>query len=77
MATEVSALPMHTRDEQCTLDEFDVCRECGVWHGEPCIECEGRGFHNDGCPSCDCWGGEEHPNCDEPEGRHPVYDEWR
>lgn len=45
---------MHTTDEQCTVDqETDCCRECGVYHGEICPECFGRGFHGTGCPLSD------------------------
>jgi len=42
--------PPHVRDEDCTLDANDMCVVCGVWHGEPCFECGGRGFHRVGCP---------------------------
>ena len=38
----------HTKDNHCTLVE-DTCIECGVYHGEPCPDCEGRGFHNENC----------------------------
>ncbi len=42
---------MHERDTDCTLDpETNVCRECGVFHGDPCPRCSGRGFHEPGCP---------------------------
>lgn len=41
--------PNHTRDEQCDVDpETFECRDCGVYHGDPCA-CGGRGFHRDGC----------------------------
>lgn len=40
----------HSRDEDCDVDpESDCCRLCGVYHGDPCPECRGRGFHVDGC----------------------------
>ena len=43
-------MPTHTRDSDCTLDPLtDTCHDCGVHHGEPCPECEGRGFH---APKC-------------------------
>jgi hypothetical protein len=41
---EVRAL--HTKDEECDVDPAtDLCRGCGVHHGEPCPVCAGRGFH--------------------------------
>lgn len=40
---------MHTKDEDCTLDENDTCIICGVAHGDPCPECGGRGFHRENC----------------------------
>jgi hypothetical protein len=40
----------HTKDADCTVDPTtDSCRECGVYHGDPCPACDGRGFHVDGC----------------------------
>lgn len=39
----------HERDEDCTLDANDVCIRCGLYHGDPCPLCEGRGFHKPGC----------------------------
>lgn len=40
----------HTKDSDCTVDpETQCCIYCGVWHGEECPECKGRGFHNEGC----------------------------
>ena len=26
-----------------------MCRVCGVEHGDPCPDCNGRGYHADGC----------------------------
>jgi len=43
----------HTTDRDCTLDHNDICVECGVWHGDPCPSCGGRGFHLDSCPEMD------------------------
>lgn len=40
---------MHTTDTDCTLDDTDTCTVCGVTHGDPCPECGGRGYHNEGC----------------------------
>ena len=39
----------HTIDEDCTLNDNDVCIICGVHHGEPCPECDGRGYHQGDC----------------------------
>lgn len=39
----------HTKDEDCTLGPDDCCTMCGVYHGEPCPQCDGRGFHREGC----------------------------
>lgn len=36
---------MHSRDSDCTLDATDTCTACGVYHGDPCPDCGGRGFH--------------------------------
>jgi hypothetical protein len=41
----------HTRDEDCTLDAHGSCIACGVYHGDRCDCCGGRGFHRDNCPS--------------------------
>lgn len=42
--------PTHSRDSDCTVDPAtDCCVECHVLHGDPCPDCEGRGFHADGC----------------------------
>lgn len=40
----------HTKDADCTVDpKTDLCAECGVYHGDPCIDCGGRGFHKQEC----------------------------
>lgn len=40
----------HHKDEDCDVDpDDDLCRECGVYHGEPCPKCGGRGFHRRVC----------------------------
>ena len=61
--------PNHTRDEDCTVDPADdCCIECGVYHGDPCPACDGRGFHREACPDlCPVCGGvcegyEPHPD---------------
>jgi len=41
--------PNHTQDEDCTLDDTGTCICCGVYHGDPCAECGGRGYHRPGC----------------------------
>ena len=41
----------HSIDAHCDVDpETDLCRICGVHHGDPCIDCDGRAFH---LPNCD------------------------
>lgn len=50
----------HNRDSDCTLEPHDaategaLCIGCGVMHGDPCIDCGGRGYHNQPCAWCDC-----------------------
>ena len=43
----------HAHDSDCTVGEDGCCEDCGVSHGDPCDECDGRGFHNDGCSEID------------------------
>lgn len=43
----------HTQDSDCTLNSFDCCTVCGVFHGDPCPECTGRGFHKENCSESD------------------------
>ncbi len=43
--------------------------ECGVWHGDPCQECEGRGFHREGCSLSDEEGPVPSYACETPECR--------
>ena len=42
----------HTKDADCTVDpETLLCQGCGVYHGDPCEQCGGAGFHrSDDCP---------------------------
>lgn len=48
----------HVKDSDCTLNpETNECIECGVLHGDPCLDCGGRGFHKEGCPGMDPEGG--------------------
>lgn len=35
----------HEQDADCTLGADDVCTGCGVYHGDPCPHCKGRGYH--------------------------------
>jgi hypothetical protein len=46
----VCAPVYHTKDSDCTLDADGSCIDCGVYHGEPCDVCGGRGFHVAECP---------------------------
>lgn len=40
----------HHTDSDCTLNPADdCCIDCGVYHGEPCPGCGGRGFHVGPC----------------------------
>jgi len=40
----------HERDADCEVDpRTDSCRACGVYHGDPCPACGGRGFHVPDC----------------------------
>ncbi len=47
----------HKSDEDCArflpTDGFGECRRCGVGHGDPCNECDGRGFHKPDCTRID------------------------
>ncbi len=49
----------HSRDEHCVLDETNTCTICGVYHGDPCPSCGGRGYHYPECPESDA--GKETP----------------
>lgn len=45
----------HACDEDChpflhgEEDEHQECSVCGVSHGDPCPECDGRGYHDPDC----------------------------
>lgn len=52
MATTVRP---HTTDADCTLDRFDGCTECGAYHGDPCPQCGGRGYHAASCCPFATW----------------------
>lgn len=40
----------HWIDTDCTVDpQTDTCEVCGVYHGDECGLCGGRGYHNPGC----------------------------
>jgi hypothetical protein len=39
----------HNEDADCTLDVSDSCTVCRVFHGDPCPDCGGRGFHKETC----------------------------
>lgn len=40
---------LHLVDADCTLDADDTCTGCGVFHGDPCVECGQRGYCAVGC----------------------------
>jgi hypothetical protein len=42
---------MHERDEDCSVNQDNVCDECGAAHGEQCPHCLRRAFHLAGCPA--------------------------
>lgn len=75
--------PIHTTDEQCDVDPAtDCCRVCGVYHGDPCADCGGTGFHHCRPSPCGLCGDSycgtveccEQPGCEcscgAPEGRY-------
>jgi len=39
----------HARDSDCNLNQDDVCRDCGVYHGDECPSCGQRGYHAPDC----------------------------
>jgi hypothetical protein len=52
--------PRHVTDEQCRAAFREgggrpgqvaswTCPECGVYHGDACPFCDGRGFHRPAC----------------------------
>ena len=43
----------HTTDTDCaaTIGIDDTCHVCHVYHGDPCPDCGGRGYHAADCPS--------------------------
>ncbi len=40
----------HDQDEHCVLGDDDLCLICGTYHGDPCTECGGCGFHRRTAP---------------------------
>ena len=53
---ETDASGRHEDDTDCAPflppddgTEVQTCPLCGVGHGDPCVRCGGRGFHNPGC----------------------------
>lgn len=46
----------HNQDSDCTVDADGNCDGCGVWHGAPCPECRGTGYHKPGCVESDATG---------------------
>lgn len=64
----------HERDSDCILGSDHTCIECGVWHGDKCPDCGGRGFHDsdcerreDACPECKYLPPRHAPGCSENE----------
>lgn len=50
-AVFVPSIDPHTYDFQCTVDRRTrCCAACGIQHGDACLGCGGRAFHNPGCP---------------------------
>lgn len=40
----------HETDADCAMFLIDdTCTECGVYHGDPCPGCGGRGYHVASC----------------------------
>ena len=39
----------HQQDSDCDVDAYGDCILCGVHHGDPCVECHGKGFHTADC----------------------------
>ncbi len=49
-AANPAAPKLHETDADCTIDPItNECTICGAWHGDPCLECHGTGFHKPGC----------------------------
>jgi hypothetical protein len=49
-------IPTHTKDSDCQpfIDPLtDTCIVCHVTHGEPCPECQQRGYHKPDCSLSD------------------------
>jgi hypothetical protein len=41
---------IHQQDTDCTVDgSTNLCLVCGVEHADPCLVCQGRGFHKPEC----------------------------
>ena len=52
-----STQPEHTSDADClaadSIDATNTCTICGVYHGDPCPDCNGRGYHDRDCNHVD------------------------
>lgn len=59
LASRSEGITPHRRDTDCVLDETNTCVVCGVWHGDRCLCCGGRGYHWPECPESDA--GKEAP----------------
>ena len=40
---------LHVQDEDCRVGHDGTCLLCGVYHGDACPNCGGRGFHRAIC----------------------------
>lgn len=66
----------HTQDSDCTIDQVTgMCIFCGVYHGAPCLDCGGRGFHTDDC-LLEVRTFEEQPINDDPPKKAPTFTEF-
>jgi Ni,Fe-hydrogenase I small subunit len=50
----------HSRDEECTVDQFGECTVCNVVHGPPCPYCEQQAFHATECPAIEALDDTDH-----------------
>jgi hypothetical protein len=55
MTVDTRAGREHACDADCAdwLDETNTCTVCGTYHGDPCPDCGGRGYHSADCNHVD------------------------